>query len=258
MAKTAMTKTKKAPSVKQLAARKRFALAAKARSKKAKTLKRQTAGLSKLGATKKAKFAVKAIGNKKALATVTAANSLQAIEKVKQSRYGKIRPGTKLIAARKPAQKTGKRNPSETAEAVANRKAFAGQFNGFKDVYAPAGTPEGLSKLGLMAELILKDKSRLSLRAQETLFLTQDNKHKMHIVSTKPGPMVDNDPGDYGPIAKIEYIEAKPHLGELEPIQWVHKMGEITGELPNLIVDKNRQLLIKGGNYSINWRGIIN
>jgi hypothetical protein len=155
--------------------------------------------------------------------------------------------------------KRAKHNPSATAEmAIENRREFAGQFNGFKNVYAAAGTPDGLSRLGVLAELALMDKSKLSLRKQNVLFLAQDTKQKIHVVSSEPGPMVDNKPGDYGEIKTVEYIESKPHLGSNELIQWVHKMGELTGKRPRLIVDSNGQLRLKGGDYSINWRGIIN
>lgn len=151
-----------------------------------------------------------------------------------------------------------KRNSSAMNEAIKNRKEFAGQFQKIDTVYAASGTPEGLSKLGNLVELVLADKSKLAFRENSPLILAQDNQHKLHIVSTKPGPNVDNEPGNYGPIARVEYVEAKPHLGEPEPIQWFHKLGEITGERPNLLVDKFGKLRIQGGNYSINWRGIIN
>lgn len=158
----------------------------------------------------------------------------------------------------KPA-KIRHKNPTDLEnQAIADRIEFAGQFGNFENVYAPIGTPAGLSRLGILAALHLNGKNKLLFRVENKIFLAQDTKHKLHIVASIPGALVDNDPGDYGPISKIEYIEEKPHLGEKGMIQWVHKMGEVTGERPNLIVNKDGQLLIKGGNYSINWRGIIN
>lgn len=158
----------------------------------------------------------------------------------------------------KPA-KIRHKNPTDLEnQAIADRIEFAGQFGEFENVYAPAGTPAGLSRLGILAALHLHGQNKLLFRVENKIFLAQDTKHKLHIVASIPGALVDNDPGNYGPISKIEYVEAKPHLGESDPIQWVHKMGEVTGERPDLIVNKDGQLLIKGGNYSINWRGIIN
>jgi len=159
---------------------------------------------------------------------------------------------------KKNAAKRKKNSDQGFDQAVKNRKEFAGQFGGIDSVFAPTGTPKGLSKLGEFAELTLKDKSTLFVKKQGVIQLAQDNNHKIHFVSTQPGPMVDIEPGNYGPVKVLEYVETKPHLGENEPIQWVHKMGEITGELPELIVDKNGQLKLKGGAYTINWRGIIN
>lgn len=165
------------------------------------------------------------------------------------------------IRARKNAAKkraTKRRNPDLQAESVKNRKDFAGHFNGFSNVYAPTGTPDGLSRLGILAELVLVDGSKLAMRKQNTVFLAQDTKHKLHVVSSQAGRLIDNEPGNYGQVRRVEYIEAKPHLGEKQPIQWVHKLGEISGIRPELVITKDGQLRFVGGDYTINWRGIIN
>jgi len=159
----------------------------------------------------------------------------------------------------KPA-KLRQRNPDLEQQAIEDRKEFAGHYDGPKNVYTPAGTPQGISRLGQLAELHLVGGVKLYfLHDKAEYILAQDTSHKLHIASTEPGAMVDNEPGDYGEIKKVEYLERKTHLADgNELIQWVHKMGEITGKRPSLRVDKNRQLRIVGGDYSINWRGIIN
>lgn len=166
------------------------------------------------------------------------------------------------VRAKKNASKTRKpiKRPNSAAmdQAVENRKEFAGHYDGIKEVYAPEGTPHGLSRLGILAELVLTDGSVMGFRVKDKVYLDQDTKHKLHIVSTLAGPLIDNEPGNYGQVKRIEYIERKPHLGSNEKIQWVHKMGEVTGERPSLVIDKYGQLKLKGGNYTINWRGIIN
>lgn len=153
-----------------------------------------------------------------------------------------------------------RRNPDLEQQAIENRIEFAGHYSGPVGVFAAAGTPDGLSRLGQLAELELSTGAKLFFQDKTKYFLAQDTKHCLHIVSAKPGAQVDNEPGDYGEIKTVEYLERKTHLGDdnNEVIQWVHQLGEISGKRPLLRVDKNGQLRIVGGDYSINWRGIIN
>ena len=150
-----------------------------------------------------------------------------------------------------------KQNPSKAEKkAIQNRKEFAGHVDGEQNLYVPDGTPDGLSKIGGLALLILKNGQKI--KGNSATVLVQDNKHKLHLASTKSGPMVPLAEGDHGEIVQVEYIEKKSQLNDYEPVLYYHRLGELNGKRPRLIVDDKGQARIVGGDYRITWRGIEN
>lgn len=169
------------------------------------------------------------------------------------------RPAKKAAkkTARKAAKPTKKKNPSLQKKARKDRKEFAGRVSGSAKLYFPSGTPEGISKLGIFNKMILASGLEIKTTGDD-VWLCQDTKHRLHIGSKRPGRMLDLEAGNYGPIERVYYVESKPHLNEKKPVNWNHQLGELTGERPSLAIDKDGQPRIKGGAYSINWRGIVN
>jgi len=61
-----------------------------------------------------------------------------------------------------------------------------------------------------------------------------------------------------GVIKEITYRTEK-HFHKFDPIDYYHKLGEETGELPYLVYDPNNKLLsISGGQYQVKPEGIVN
>lgn len=149
-----------------------------------------------------------------------------------------------------------RRNSAANEQAKKNRLEFAGQYQQDAPLWFPNGTPEGLSKLGALA--LIKLASGAEITPASEVWLCRDLKARLHLGSVQKGAMLSVPAGNYGPIKTVEYVEAKPQLGEKEPVIWVHKLGELTGEKPDLTVDADGQVRIKGGAYSITWRGIEN
>lgn len=149
-----------------------------------------------------------------------------------------------------------KRNSTAAEQARNNRREFAGSYAKDAPLWFPSGTPDGLSKLGELA--LIKLSSGAEITPASSVWLCRDLKARLHLGSVQKGAMLTVPAGNYGPIKSIEYVEAKPQLGEKRPVVWVHKLGELTGEKPDLTVDTDGQVRIKGGAYSITWRGIEN
>lgn len=61
-----------------------------------------------------------------------------------------------------------------------------------------------------------------------------------------------------GELIQIDYVTAKKHIGGGKLIHFYHKLGEVTGEHPNLFVDDEGCLIIQGGGYDVWDVGIVN
>ncbi|MDE2019804.1 MAG: hypothetical protein KGJ13_05680 [Patescibacteria group bacterium] len=180
---------------------------------------------------------------------------LKAGSKLRNPRYKADFIGRQGMVKIKRSRRSGK-NPSP----VANRRAFAGTYTGQKKLYFPDGTPEGLSKLG---RLVLLKTQRGTIKPTrrnpaDEIWLCQDQKGKLHIGATSTAPLYSGTAQDLGEVTRLEYQEAKPHLGYDDPVVWFHKLGEETGERPTLHSDGKGGLRFKGGAYTIEPRGIVN
>ena len=59
-------------------------------------------------------------------------------------------------------------------------------------------------------------------------------------------------------IDHVVYGTYKPHHGDMKYTHYIHKLGEETGHLPTLAVDRDGFPVIRGGKYKIEARGIVN
>lgn len=66
---------------------------------------------------------------------------------------------------------------------------------------------------------------------------------------------------ELNPIARIVHVvygTRKPHHGDHAYTHYIHKLGEDTGHQPMLAVDREGFPVIRGGQYKIEARGIVN
>lgn len=66
---------------------------------------------------------------------------------------------------------------------------------------------------------------------------------------------------ELNPISRIVHVvygTRKPHHGDHAYTHYIHKMGEDTGHQPMLAVDREGFPIIRGGQYKIEARGIVN
>lgn len=61
-----------------------------------------------------------------------------------------------------------------------------------------------------------------------------------------------------GKLIQIDYVTAKKHIGGGKLIHFYHKLGEVTGEHPNLFIDHDGCLIIQAGGYDVWDVGIVN
>jgi hypothetical protein len=172
---------------------------------------------------------------------------------VKVKRPKRLSSGSQWQRKGNPSQSLKKRNPSPAD----NRREFAGSYSGDKKLYFPDGTPSGLSKLGVLK--LLRTEAGTIKPYGNNVWLCRDQAGKLHLGTTKENAILFSGPAQsLGEVTRLEYQEAKPHLGYANPVVWFHKLGEETGERPTLHSDGKGGLRFRGGKYKIEARGIVN
>lgn len=61
-----------------------------------------------------------------------------------------------------------------------------------------------------------------------------------------------------GKLIQIDYLAAKAHIENGKMCRFYHELGEATGEVPTLWIDKDGMPVIIGGNYDVWKSGIVN
>lgn len=61
-----------------------------------------------------------------------------------------------------------------------------------------------------------------------------------------------------GKLKQIDYLAAKAHIEAGKMCRFYHELGEATGEVPTLWIDKDGMPIIIGGNYDVWKSGIVN
>lgn len=171
-------------------------------------------------------------------------------------------------AKRKAAAKRTRRNP-EPGELF---EMFTGQeHDSHANVIAPEGAPRDLDEIGDFVEFKWTDNEgrqfTVNLEEQslaQTLAVHRyaDGRDELFLVSAPGQPLAYFGnylpPGNHGHITEVTYRAQKVHLGDSKPRLYYHKLGEETGQPPVLHINKDGNLIFKGGAYWIEDRGIVN
>ncbi len=151
-------------------------------------------------------------------------------------------------------------------------ETFTGQEHTHHDeVIAPTGAPRNLDELGDFVEFKWMDADgkrytvnleKQGIEAKLAAHQYADGRQELILVSApgKPLPFFGDylPHGDHGYIYEVTYRAQKAHLGDTKPQLYYHKLGEETGQPPILHINKNGELIFKGGEYWIEATGIHN
>lgn len=151
-------------------------------------------------------------------------------------------------------------------------ETFTGQTHTQTDsVTAPSGAPRNLDELGDFVEFKWMDREghRYTVNLEQQGIAAKlaghqyaDGRYELVLVSAPGAPLPyfgDYLPhGDHGHIYEVTYRAQKAHLGDTKPQLYYHKLGEESGVPPTLHINKDGELIFKGGEYWIESSGIHN
>jgi hypothetical protein len=149
-------------------------------------------------------------------------------------------------------------------------ETFTGaEHTGHESITAPTGAPRNLDELGDLVEFKWVDNDghkytvnleQQGVAAKLAAHQYADGRQELFLVSA-PGKPLPNF-RDYLPhgshIYEVTYRAQKSHLGDTTPQLYYHRLGEETGNPPVFHVNKDGELIFKGGEYWITERGIHN
>jgi hypothetical protein len=172
-------------------------------------------------------------------------------------------PVRRKTAAKK---KTVRKNPGgELFEEFQGRPATK-----VSEMQVSALAPQHLDQLGDLVEIKLVGGETINLerirngKRHYPFKLTgvkRGGKHRLWIVGgrfAKANPnLEDHQVEILGEIDHVVYGSFKPSVGETKYQHFIHELGEESGIKPELGIDKDGFPVIKGGNYTIESRGIV-
>lgn len=257
------------------------ALGDRAKNAPARNGKKRGAGSRKAKTVVRAKVIKKLVINPvKNLRTLNATQLLAQLDKARHAQllhsgtqraavYGRYGDRIEREIDRRASTKlASKKNPPKSGGAV--RKEFLGRDStklskvNVSRHMPIKPTPDILAQLNEV-----KIKGRGVIKMPRGAKLIADHRKRIwfseHIA--KPNPAQDkNTVEPVGEIVHVVYTARKEprtdalgqtHFGEAKAIPYIHRLGEDSGKRPTLYVDDEGYGVIKGGNYSIDWRGII-
>lgn len=120
--------------------------------------------------------------------------------------------------------------------------------------------PSRLIQLGDLLEIKLAGERPIKINGDRVkLCATQAG--KLAIVGkrfAKVNPALKrNEISRIGEIDHVVYRTHKPHHGDQPGQAYIHKLGEVSGKMPTLYVDRDGFPLVRGGNYRIRPEGIV-
>ncbi len=149
---------------------------------------------------------------------------------------------------------------------------FTGQpHTGHATVVAPTGAPRNLDELGDFVEFkwIDADGKRHTVNLEDQEIAAKLAGHQYAdgrfelVLTSAPGQKLPYfggylPPGNHGYIYEVTYRAQKSHLGDTKPRLYYHTLGEETGKPPIFHINKDGELIFKGGEYWIEASGIHN
>jgi hypothetical protein len=173
-----------------------------------------------------------------------------------------------LLKKRGPKRrKVAKRNAPKTnpkPAKIPHRRTFA-MFQGraattAKAVPVSRHAPARLDQLGDLIELKLNSGRLLKFPGKKFKLCAAHG--KLWIAGgkfAKPNPQSKANGLDaIDAIDHVVYGTYKPHHGDHKYTHYIHKLGEESGHLPTLAVDRDGFPVIRGGRYKVEARGIVN
>lgn len=148
-----------------------------------------------------------------------------------------------------------KRRNGAADEAKKQRQMFAGKSGRVLNLRMPEGTPtHGLSTLGPLA-VIESERLGTIKPTGGKCYYCRDLKGKLYF-GTPDGqkPLWSGPAESLGPVRRVEYMAAKPHLGEPRVVQWYH---DFEAPFPILKADGDGGIRQVGGGYKIKREGIV-
>lgn len=262
--------TKKPPTRKQLAARKKFVKMVRARARAAKAAKRAATKRPVRRVT--ARSTRKPGASRKRTANRSAKNPVVVVRNGKRKGNGIFRTAARQAISRRLTQpirfgrKRRKRRNSETPPAIAQlHEDFLGvPVKSTSEVAAPDGTPIDVMVCGPLTQIVSEIET-FDFDSRDGAKLGADSKEKLHVL----GDIHVESNADFGKLLEISYVAAKPHLENPRRrrngwhrrkrngrVEWFHKFGEGGTALPRLKTDREGMFHICGGGYTIEPEGI--
>lgn len=179
---------------------------------------------------------------------------------------------TSAVALGDRFKKPKKRNGGEPGESAARKlyKEFQGRKStGAKEMRVSNHAPRHLSQLGDLVEIKLTNGQIFSLAKQNPsgsisypFKLTASARNRQLWIAGGKFAAADRtiNPDEAEPIGTVKHLvyqTYKPHLGDEPETHYIHALGEEGGTKPTLAVDREGYPVILGGDYSIEWRGIV-
>lgn len=140
-------------------------------------------------------------------------------------------------------------------------RMFQGDTNGdVKNMHASDSAPGNLARIGRLVFLQVEGQRR-PLRLPGAM-VAADTRGRLWIVGTR-APLFNQKakPGealDFGELRRICYDTAKAHIGNGKRFEYVHEFGEDGGKRPHLLIDHEGMPILRGGDYKLEARGIVN
>lgn len=252
--------------LKKRAAKKRAATAKTNPPKKATKKAAPKKAATKKTATKTAK---KSVTKKRPTQSLSTAQLLSLVKQNPQ-----LRQAVAGLSAKKASKKSNsaKKRPRRNPPAGELYETFTGlPHTGHDIVTAPTGAPSNLDQCGQFVEFkwIDLDGKRHTVNLEQQgipAILAAHrfaNSHDELFLVSAPGLPLPNfgdylPKGDNGYIYEVTYRAQKAHLGDTKPQLYYHTLGEETGQPPVLHINKDGELIFKGGEYWIEATGIHN
>lgn len=163
-------------------------------------------------------------------------------------------------------RRSRKRNPDASAEGERLYESFHGEPSDELILeHAPAGTsPSTVTALGELVELVLTSGTKLDFDGKHFLLTSNPAGTQLYITGrvdfTKDQLAEFDCTKDFIDLGSIKTVTYRTEKGfdDFKTYEYIHKLGEDSGDRPCLIYDRrNHRLQFAGGNYQVRPEGIV-